>query len=429
MKTTAIALLALTGGLCLGAAQPQFVPNYDESKVPQYTLPDPLVLANGKRVEDAKTWQKKRRPELLKLFEREMFGRSPGKPPMMKFQTWSLDRRVFDGKATRKEITIYFTGKTNGPSLDLLIYLPNNAPKPVPVFLGLNYYGNQSIHPDPAVKITDRWMRQGKDDSVVNNRATEQSRGLQASRWNVETALERGFAVATYYYGDTEPDHEHGWKQGLRAALSKRGEFTVFKPDEWGAIAAWAWGLSRAMDYIEKDRDLDPSRVAVFGHSRHGKTALWAGAVDERFAIVISNDSGCGGAALSRRCFGETVGRINTAFPHWFCGNFKKYNENEAALPFDQHELIALIAPRPVYVASAEQDKWADPKGEFLAAKHAEPVYRLFGLEGLGVEEMPPVNTPVGKTIGYHIRTGPHDITEYDWAQYLNFAERHFKMK
>ncbi len=412
--------------VCRTSGGEAFKPNYDESKVPPYTLPDPLTLANGEKVTDARSWQARRRPEVLGLFQTHVYGRSPGRPMDMTFELTSQIRDALGGIATRKEVSVYFTGRKDGPKMDMLIYLPNNAKKPVPAFLGLNFGGNHAIHSDPGITLSRQWMRDSKEAGVVNNRATEASRGKEASRWQVEKVLQRGYALATIYYGDIEPDFAEGWKMGVRAALSPKGADTAFAPDEWGAIGAWAWGLSRALDYLEADADLDAKRVAVIGHSRLGKTALWAGAQDERFAITISNDSGCGGAALSRRAFGETVERINNAFPHWFCGNFKRYNLKEADLPVDQHQLIALIAPRPVYVASAEEDRWADPRGEFLSAKHAEPVYRLFGEKGLGVEDMPPVNQPVGDTIGYHIRTGNHDVKEYDWEQYLKFADRHF---
>jgi hypothetical protein len=380
----ALAVALLPAAVALSQAPPEA--NEDESKVPPYTLPDPLVLADGRKVSDARMWTNERRPELLRLFETHVYGRTPAGGPRPRFEVVKTDRSALGGRATRKDVAIVFGNGAAARRMDLLLYLPNGAKAPAPVFLGLNFQRNDAV------------------------------------KWPVETIVERGYGVASAYYGDLFPDRADGAADSVLTLFpAERGS------DAWGAIGVWAWAMSRALDYLETDRAVEAKRVAVIGHSRIGKAALWAGAQDPRFAMVISNESGCGGAALSKRIYGETVAAITKRFPHWFCANFARFADREADLPVDQHELLALIAPRPLYVASAVDDLWADPKGEFLGALGADPVYRLLGTNGLPVHDMPAVDQPVHGTIGYHVRSGGHDLTDADWRQYLAFADRHLR--
>ncbi len=412
--------------------------NYDESKVGNYELPDPLTFLNGKKVTTAEQWTRERRPEILRLFEDQVFGEVPASAPLAKVVSVEEAKGVLGGLGDRKQVGIQFVRNgLAGPVMQLLLYVPAKRSGPVPVFLGLNFLGNQAVDKDPGIKLGIVWSRDtltrtsgpSRDRArIVSKIAAEASRGERVGRWQVEKILQAGFGLATIYYGDIEPDSVLGFPYSIRAMALNPGQA---KPaaDDWGAIAGWAYALSKAMDYLETDADVDAKRVAVMGHSRLGKTSLWAGAMDERFAIVISNDSGEGGAAIARRNFGERTEGLNRNFPHWYCANFKQYSNQEARLPVDSHMLIALAAPRPVYVASAVEDRHADPRGEFLGAVAAGPVYQLLGKQGLGTDAMPGVHQPIMHDVGYHVRAGVHDVTAYDWDQYIAFAKLHYGLK
>ena len=395
-------------GACLASIQDDSV-NYDEAKVPDYELPDPLVMEDGTPVETPEQWYKHRRPELLRLFEEHVYGRTPKQSLVISARKIN-ESLAFSGRALRREFDLSVPGKSDGP-IRLLIYSPTAVKGPAPAFLALNFMGNHSIQPDPEITLSTQWIRERAGHGIEENRATEASRGKLATRWPVERILSRGYAVVTAYYGDIDPDFDDGFSNGVHAVLNSEPG-AEREPDEWGSIGAWAWGLSRALDFLEEDEVVNAKRVALLGHSRLGKTALWAGATDERFALVISNNSGCGGAALSRRCFGETVARINRVFPHWFCERFRSYDNHESRLPVDQHQLIALIAPRPVLICSAEEDRWADPLGEQLAARAASSVFRFLD----------------SASLVYRLRPGKHDVTDEDWAAYMDFADQRMKL-
>ncbi len=402
----------------------QFETNYEENKVPEFIIPDPLTNFAGNKIVTATDWIQKRRPELFQFFENKVYGKVPGDLDNVTFQLLEENENALDGKAKRKQVKVTLIKNEKSISFTILIYLPKNSSSS-PLFLGYNFFGNHSITEDTNVIISDAWAMNSKEMNITEHQLTQASRGLRAHRWAIDKIIEGGFGLATIYYGEIDPD-KNDLMDGLHQLFYEKGQE---RPDnnEWGSLSVWAFGYSRALDYFEQDNDIEASKVVVFGHSRLGKAALWAGASDQRFAAVISNNSGCGGAALSKRKFGETINVINTSFPHWFCRNFKNYNNNEESLAVDQHQLLALIAPTPLYVASAQGDRWADPKGEFLSAYHASSVFALFDKEGIKTNHIPEVHAPIHKSVAYHIREGKHDVTEYDWEQYITWASEILK--
>ena len=396
MKIYIVAFVLLT--LINGTnAQDHNEANYDEAKVPEYALPDVLKTSGNAAVKDKATWEKVRRPEILKLFEENIYGQMPKTYSSIKYSIINENANAMNGKAKLKQVLIEVINNNKSVKINLVLFVPNHVKKPVPAFLLINNRGKENIDPTRATK---------------------------SEFWPAEMVIDSGYAIAAIYVGDLAPDDKEKYVNGVLQIYPGQ----LLADDGMKAIGAWAWGASRVMDYFETDKDIDAKRVAIVGHSRGGKASLWAAAEDQRFAICFTNCSGNTGAALARRQFGERINRINTSFPYWFNNNYKKFNNNENALPVDQHMLIALVAPRPLYATNASKDLWADPKGTYLSLKNAEKVYALYGIQSNLPANPPGINQPIIQSpLGYHNREGEHNLTAYDWNNFIKFANYHYK--
>ncbi len=396
----------------------------------QPKLPDALVMLDGRRVTSREQWEKERRPELKALFQHYMYGTIP-KAVKMEARTLAVHRDFLDGKATLKLITL--DAGHGGPAIDLLLVVPNNQPGPAPVFLAMNFCGNHALTADQRVPLSRGWLY-NSCKGCTNNLATEAARGGQAQDWPLARLVERGYALASFCTTDIDSDRKEV-SDGIYAWLAG-GDPAKNNPTNRGSIAAWAWGFHRCVDYLVGDRDVDPRRIAAIGHSRNGKTALLAAAYDERIALAIPHQAGCGGTSPNRvapalaapqangRPIAETTAVINKSFPHWFNGEFKKFDATPDRLPFDQNALVALCAPRPVLFSNAQDDQWANPTGQFEVLQAADSVYRFLGVEGLSAKSMPPQRRLVESRLGYYIREGKHSMTADDWEVFMNFADR-----
>jgi hypothetical protein len=397
--------------------------NYDEDKIPAYTLPPLLTLQDGTPVRTAKQWTEKRRPEILALYEDNVHGHTPAQPLDFSHAVVEEDAHALGGTAHRKQIEIR-SSKPGAPVIHVLLYTPASAKGPVPVFLAVHFNGNWAITDDPGVRLYEMWDRKTQKRALP---AADVKRGT-SKEWDMPLVLSRGYGVAAIHYGDIEPDFEAGagLPFGVRGLYLEPGQKTR-GPNDWGAIGAWAWGMSRALDYLRTDKNVDGSRVVAVGQSRLGKTVLWAGAQDQRFAMVIASCSGEGGAALSRRDYGENLDNMTSRYLYQFADTFKRFNKHWNDLPVDAHMLISLIAPRPLLLNTGSEDRWSDPRGEFLAAQAASPVYKLFGKKGVAGEKQPPLDTPLLRDLAFHEHTGRHAILATDWKVFLDFADRYLK--
>ena len=380
---------------------------YDQSKIPHYDLPPLLVTAEGKKIETPEEWRNIRRPQILALFGNLVYGSvpKPQTPVKVEFEIKKTDPKFMGGRATRKDVQIRLSNDKGKAQMLVLVFVPNKAAKPAPAFMKHSFNNTKSSDFD----VHSMWP------------------GRLRNGWPLGQFFDRGYGFVAVYQQDLVGHNEVEFLRGIHPLFYRKGQ-SFPKAHEWGVLSAVAWGAMRAMDYLETDSDIDHERVAIMGHSKMGKATLWTAAQDERFALAISAQSGCAGAALWRRRSGETLEKMVTRFPYWLCLNAWKFVNREDDLPVDQHMLLACIAPRPVYVHSGVEDTWADPRGEYLSAYHASEVYRLLGKKGLTSESSPPIGEAIIESdVGYHIRQGGHSIEMYDWQRFLDFADYHLK--
>jgi hypothetical protein len=413
------ALLLLVAG-CTAAPVRRDFPDVDALPA-RPELPEVLTMLDGRAVTSPEQWRAERRPELAALFQHYMYGYFPPAPAKVDVAVRRTDPKALGGKATLKELTLSWAPAPM-PSIHLLVVVPNARSKPAPCVFGLNFNGNHAVLPDPQIKLPMVWLREQKG-RTEKNRATDAGRGTDTATWSIEASIDRGYAIATFVNADIAPD-KHDWNEGIHRHYFKEGQKEP-GPTDWGTIAAWAWGLQRVVDYLVTDPAIDAKRLACFGHSRNGKTALLATAYDERIALAIPHQAGCGGTAPSRGKVGEQVRQINKGFPHWFSDTFVRFNEQVEKLPFDQNGLVALCAPRPVLFSNAVEDQWANPDGQFQVLQAAEPAYRLLGVEGLEAKSVLKVGDALSSgRLGYWIRAGRHSTTPEDWKIFLDYCDK-----
>lgn len=413
MKELLILILIIMSNESYGQAKP----NYDESKVVKYELTNPLLI-NGKSIKNSKDWEANK-AFWIEKFANNVYGKTPKERVEIKSKVLE-SKLVFEGKALREIIEISFPQYPSVQKIEMLVYKPSKRIEKYNLVMGLNFRGNHSITDESDVPINQHWASNG--DFSEKHKFIEKGRGSEKHRWPIQLAMENDAILATAYYGDIEPDYPEGWKSGIRSVLGDMDSL-----ENWGAVGAWAWGMSQMLDVLIDKYEVNTKNIFLTGHSRIGKAALWAGVQDDRFTHINSNNSGEGGAALYSRNFGETINDLNRSFPHWFAKKFSDFNHQPEKLGIDSHILISLLAPRPIYVASAAEDLWADPKGEFLGLKNAEPVYKLYKVKS--DLALPNVDSPIHGILSYHIRSGKHDINKYDWQQYFKFMNIYFSKK
>ena len=444
MKKLIISLVA-TAGVLNGFAETVFAQdrevfvheaNYDTSKIPPYTLEDPLTFVDGRKVKNAADWAVRRR-EILGIFAKEMYGEEPPKPEVLIAELQD-EKKTVDGHAIRRQYKMWFKADKSGPCLNWIVWIPTFAAKPTPVILGLNYRGNHELVFDDDIPVQPGWTRAREKYDVKDNRSSEKTRGLRqdpngASIFPLGMILARGYAVMSACYCEVSPDPEHTETEtkfqqnpfaytGVFELWGKRDES---RTDNITALGAWAWALSRGLDLAERIPEIDAKKSVVTGCSRLGKAALIAAARDERFAVCVPNQTGGGGVPLAKRNFGENVSTEMASFPHWYCKAYAKYIDNEQAMKFDQHLLVAAIAPRSLLVQGFNA-RWFDAKGEWLSCRAASPVWEFLGKEGLPKGDFPENYdlSRIGSSFGYVRRGGQHGLSGYDWLWTLDFADK-----